>query len=167
MNGPNNSPAAERKHLARRVVEEVCNAADDDAVDELLAPDVLAVGAGTDVETGGREAILDSLNVWRTVVPDSTDEIDAIVAEGDRVVVFATRRGTVEDAYGVIPAAAVGSEFEVGVVHRFDFEDGQVIEWWRIVNAMAMARQLGVLPDSPTKLVRLLFGELQSTAADG
>ena len=141
---------------ARRVVNEVLNGEDGDVMTELLADDLVVHGLGADEETKGVDAFAEGLAAWRAAVPDSEDAVDDAVAEGDTVVLFCTRRGTLESEYPGVPVGAVGNSFEVTVVHKFRFEDWRVAEWWRLADALGMARQLGALPESPGDAVRLV-----------
>lgn len=152
---------AELTARARRVVDEVLNGADGDAMAELLTDDVVVHGLGSGEETKGVAAFAEGLAAWRAAVPNSEDTVDDAVAEGDTVVLFCTRRGTLESEYPGVPAGAVGNSFEVVVVHKFRFEDWRVAEWWRLVDALGMARQLGAFPESPGDAVRLMVGGMR------
>ena len=147
--------------LAHRVVEEVLNDGSEVAIRELLAEDLVLHGLGAATETRGRDAFAEELKAFHAAVPDAADEIESITAAGDTVVLFCTRRGTLEAPYGDVPAAGIGRSFEVTIVHKLRVEDGLVVEWWRLADALGMARQLGVLPDSPGALVRIALGELR------
>lgn len=146
---------------ARRVVAEVLNGEDGDAMAELLTDDVVVHGLGSGEETKGVDEFAEGLAAWHEAVPDSADTVDDAVAEGDTVVLFCTRRGTLESEYPGVPAGAVGKSFEVAVVHKFRFEDWRVAEWWRLADALGMARQLDALPESPGDAVRLVVGGMR------
>ena len=167
MNGSDQQDRQERQRTeelasrARRVVAEVLNGEDGDAMAELLADDVVVHGLGSGEDTKGVEAFAEGLAAWRVAVPDSEDTVDDAVAEGDTVVLFCTRRGTLESEYPGVPAGAVGNSFEIVVVHKFRFEDWRVAEWWRLADALGMARQLGALPESPGDAVRFMVGGMR------
>jgi len=43
---------------------------------------------------------------------------------------------------------ATGKSFIEPIVHRLRFEDGKVVEHWRVENELTMMKQLGLWPDS-------------------
>ena len=100
---------SELKSRSRRVIEEVLNRNDPDAVTELSDEDLVVHGLCAGTDSKGVDAFREELTAWREAVPDSEDHIDDIVTEGDTVVLFCTRRGTQEREYLGIPAAAIGS----------------------------------------------------------
>jgi predicted ester cyclase len=82
-----------------------------------------------------------------------------IVAEGDQVVAYVTIHGTPERQYGAL--APTGESFDSVGFQKYRLEDGKLAEVWVLPNAMEMLRQLGIFPDSPGKVLRLVFGALK------
>src|SRR5215210_2906493 len=84
----------ENKALARRWFEEVFNSQDLGLMDEIVAADIVN-HAGRDLVTmAGREGYRTLLRQLFVGFPDWHFEIEDVIAEGDRVVVRTTMRGT-------------------------------------------------------------------------
>ncbi|ESP87715.1 ester cyclase [Candidatus Halobonum tyrrellensis] len=141
---------------SRRVVTDVVDGGDPDAMRELVADGVVVHGFG-DATTRGIDAFADALAAWHEAVPDGEDAVDDVVVQDDTVVLFCTRRGTLEADRPDIPADA-GDSFEVDVVHRLRFSDWQVAEWWWMADALGAARQLDALPEAADDAARLAVG---------
>lgn len=140
----------------RRVVSDVLDGKDDDAMRELVADEVVVRGSG-DEPTRGVDAFADTLAAWHEAVPDGEDAVDDVVVQDDTVVLFCTRRGTLETDRPDLPADA-GDSYEVSVVHRLRFADWQVAEWWWMADALGAARQIDALPEAADDAARLVVG---------
>src|SRR5919199_534431 len=91
------------KALVRRFVEEVLGRGDFAALAELAAPD--AVDHAAPVHgLPGLAAVASVVVTWHAAFPDFRVTIEDLLAEGDRVVVHATLRGTHRgDFFGLPP----------------------------------------------------------------
>ena len=85
--------AEDNKAIARRYWEEVWSTGNVAMVDEIVAPESLFHSGGS-INTRDNEARKQGTTRWRTWVPDLRTTIDDIFAEGDKVVVRWTTRGT-------------------------------------------------------------------------
>ena len=75
-------------------------------------------------------------------IPDLRIDLDDVVAEGDKVVVRLTLRGTHRgDLAGIAPT---GRAIEVGVMDLFHLRGGKMSEHWALFDNLGMLRQLGV-----------------------
>ncbi len=134
--------------VVRRFVEQVLAGGDFAALAELAAPDcvdhaaparglpALAAVAGVVVE-------------WHAAFPDLQVTIEDLLAEGDRVVVHATLRGTHRgDFFGLPPT---GRPLAVGGLGRYRLDGGRIVERWCYLDVVALCAQLGVpVPFAPT-----------------
>ena len=127
--------------VVRRFVEEVLGRGDFAALAELAAPDcvdhaaparglpALAAVAGVVVE-------------WHAAFPDFGLTIEDLLAEGERVVVHATLRGTHRgDFFGLPPT---GRPVAVGGLARYRLAGGCIVERWCYLDVAALCAQLGV-----------------------
>lgn len=80
---------------------------------------------------------------WATF-PDSVITIQQLVAEGDRVAIFATYEGTQKGQMGPFPPSDKWMSLEFSGVFRI--EDGKIAEIWVTWDNMAALAQLGHLP---------------------
>lgn len=79
--------------------------------------------------------------------PDWHDEIDFIIAEGDRVAYQTTSTGTQTGQMGPFPASGKQVRLVSLIAHRF--EEGKIVETWITWDNMAFLAQLGHLPEMP------------------
>ncbi|MCM2387220.1 ester cyclase family protein [Streptomyces albipurpureus] len=70
--------------------------------------------------------------------PDLTTTVDHLVAEGDRVMVFVTWRGTLTGAWS--GGGPSGGQLTMRTCDQFRIENGKVAEHWEIVDYLALAR---------------------------
>ena len=144
------------KTLVRRHFEEIWNARDLAACDELMAADyvenaaapfaTLAPGA-VHGPTAMRETV-----AWLTAqFPDIRMTVEAVIADGDlvaaRVLSTGTNLGRIEGG-----PPATGRTFEARQTHWFRVTGGQLCEHWATRDDLTAMLQLGVLrpPGPPT-----------------
>jgi steroid delta-isomerase-like uncharacterized protein len=80
----------------------------------------------------------------RTGFPDASQTIDELIAEGDKVVMRWTGRGTNRGEFMGIPAT--GKPVTVTGIDIFRLEGGTIVEHWSNWDMMGMMQQLGVAP---------------------
>ena len=132
------------KALVRRFVEEIFNRGNMSVVDELFAPDFveheeLPAGIPND-----REGVIQLTTMLRSAFPDFKATIDDIIAEGNKVVIRMTWRGTQKGEFMGVPPS--GKSVAVGVIDIIRIADGQFVEHWGQMDSMGMMQQLGVIP---------------------
>jgi steroid delta-isomerase-like uncharacterized protein len=128
------------KAVVMRVVEEMWNRGDDAAVEELIAPDMVehgAFGAGT----GGRDDARATVARFRAAFPDLVLEPEDLIAEGDRVVLHWTGRGTHGGEFmGVPPSGAAVTARGLDI---YRLAGGRVVEHWGYPDVPGLMAQLG------------------------
>jgi len=130
------------KTLARRYIEEVFNRGNLSAVDDTMAPDVLYHDSLSDSPLQGREGARAFAASLRQSFPDLHLDIEDVVAEGDRVVLRWTARGTHRGAFlGVPPTGAAVRFTGIDIVR---IADGRIQEGWAEESNLATLGQLGV-----------------------
>jgi predicted SnoaL-like aldol condensation-catalyzing enzyme len=107
----------ENKAIVRRFVEEVWGNANLAVADELVAPNILVHGAGTD-NSVGIEHVKQLAQHIRANNPTSSAQLDDIIADDDKVVVRVIARD-VADPWAVITI--------------FRLADGKIVEEWGLV----------------------------------
>lgn len=136
-------PTPDLRRLALRVFSELISGGDLALADELIAPGYVDHRGGPP----GREGFKVGLAMVRAAFPDWTSIPADLVVEGDRVAGRWTVTGTHEGDFMGIPATGRSITMaEAGVLR---FEDGRLVELWRVADELALLRQLGVLP-TPT-----------------
>lgn len=150
--------------LVRRFVADVWNGGDLESIQQLTTADFVAhqLGASNDRD---RDAFKEFHAGLLDAVPDLRHEVEDVVADGDDLVLFLTVRGTPEKQYGAL--APTGESFEGPCFQKYRIEDGRVAELWVLPNAMGMLRDLGIFPDSPGKMLRLIAGAIRGRLFGG
>ena len=126
----------ENKAIYRRWFEEVVTGRNVALADELLARDHVLHFPGFPALVD-REGHKQLLMMFHQGFPDWQETIDDVVAEGDKVVIRVTGRGTQQGEFQGIPPTGVG----IGRI-----EDGRIAESWAEYDALGMMQQLGVVP---------------------
>jgi predicted ester cyclase len=129
------------KLLVRRLVEDVFNGARPESAYEILAPDFVNHNALAGTPIGPEGTVRANAQI-RAAFPDWRETIESLVAEGDRVALFAIARGIHSGAefLGRRPGYR-GVEVRGMAIFRID--KGRIAEQWGVVDMLGMLRQLG------------------------
>jgi steroid delta-isomerase-like uncharacterized protein len=121
------------------VFSEIWSKGNVDLIDDVYAEDFVGhFPAGT---VHGREGLLSRVTAHRRAFPDWTEKVDDTIAEGDRVAMRFTSRGTnLGEFLGNPPT---GNSVEISEVAIFRLREGKVVEQWVYPNMLSMQRQLG------------------------
>jgi steroid delta-isomerase-like uncharacterized protein len=133
----------DNKALVRRFYDEVFNNKNMAGVDAFVAPNVidhsLPPGAPGEIE-GVRQTI----TMFLTAFPDLHLTLEDIIAEGDRVVVRWTMRGTHQGASLGMPPT--GKQFTLPGISLVRLDGGMAAETWVSFDQLVMLQQLGLAP---------------------
>lgn len=132
----------ENKTVVRRFIDEVFVRQDPAAVDELVAEDFTPHSWGS--VPPGREALKAAQQRVSAGLRDASMTIEDMIAEGDRVAVRLTSRGTHAGEFMGMPPS--GKSYEISETHVLRLRDGQVVEHWRDADMLGMMQQLGAMP---------------------
>lgn len=92
----------------------------------------------------GLEGVKQSFAIFYNATPDGYHTIDDIIAEGDKVVVRITARGThTGDLFGIPPT---GKQLTMTGIAIYRIADGKIVERWSEQNRLGIMQQLGVIP---------------------
>lgn len=129
------------KELVRRMTDAI-NARDLDALDQLVAANLhrhSAATAGVVVES--LDQFKDFLRHDFAAVPDSKQEIQFMLAEGDRVAAYVTYGGTQSGQLGPYPPS--NRHFEIPFIGILRVEGGKIAEIWVEWDNLNALSQLG------------------------
>lgn len=131
----------QNKTLARQVM----TALDDRDLDTVLkyyAPECQFHGWGPEtLNTAGYKAAMGAI---LDAFPDSRFSVEELVAEGERVAIRHTLRGTHQAEFQGIPAT--GNPILVNAIVIIRFENGKAVELWLNADFMGLIQQLGAVP---------------------
>lgn len=138
----------ENKAVVRRWAEELWNQGNLAVADEIYGPQVLIHEPERDTPDRGGPMMVKQRHGWLiSALPDFQITIEDLLAEGDKVMVRWTGRGTHQgELLGVPPT---GKQVTVSGINVMRIEDGKIVERWGITDDLDMLHQLGVeLPAS-------------------
>lgn len=151
---------SEAATLGRRYVESFLNTGDRAVAREVLHEDLVAHQLGVEVDRVGRDAVVEQILAFREAVPDWHLEIEDSVADGDRVMLRVTARGTPQKPWGKL--VPTGKSFEAAAFFAFRVHEGRIVEQWNLANLAGIGKQLGLMPPTPWALAAMvrhrLFG---------
>jgi steroid delta-isomerase-like uncharacterized protein len=128
------------KEIVRRY-QQACNANDLDALDAIVAADVVSHNPTPGLPpglAGGKQAHRFTL----TAFPDLHYHIEDLIGEGDRVVLRFTLHGTHQGEFMGLPAT--GKEITLSGISLFRLEGGKIVEHWAVQDGLALMIQLGL-----------------------
>jgi len=130
------------KALVRRFYEQVINQKNLSLVDELCTTTHVYHNPPTTLH--GREEFKQLLSLYITAFPDARLSVEDHLAEGDKVVIRYTFRGTHQaDLMGIPPT---GKQVTVTGMIITHIVNGQFEEGWLNFDALGMLQQIGVIP---------------------
>jgi steroid delta-isomerase-like uncharacterized protein len=137
--------AEENKAVVRRWYEEI-NKGKEAAIaglDELFAPDLVWHGAGlfADMDLAGMNPLITALF---TGFPDLHWVVEDLIAEGDKVVVRLTVRGTHQGEFMGIPPTGKQATWTGIEISRI--EEHKFVEGWDSFDNLGLLQQLGAIP---------------------
>jgi steroid delta-isomerase-like uncharacterized protein len=134
------------KNLVRQGMDEMFNQGNLAAVDKYVAADYTEHEAMPGMPSGV-EGFKQMLTTMRTAFPDLHVTIDDVIAEGDKVVVRSTMRGTQKGEFmGIAPT---GKSITVTAIDILQLKDGKAVVHWGNEDDLGMMQQLGAIPAPP------------------
>ena len=140
------APAArdDGKALAHRLMDEIWSRGDFSVTHEIVSPDFINHDPSTPDLGRGPEAYNRIIGIYRNAMPDAQFIIDETIAEGDKVAVRYTCRGTHRgELVGIAPT---GKEVMVTGILIFRTANGRIEEVWVNWDALGLLQQLGAVP---------------------
>ena len=128
--------------IYRRWFEEVVSG-DLALADELLTPGYRLhfPGVPEPLDREGHKALL---TMFRTAFPDWVETVEDVIADGDRVAIRVTGRGThLGDFQGIPPTGREVTASGIGIAR---LEGERIAESWAAYDALGMLQQLGAVP---------------------
>ncbi len=139
-------PRAEHENIVGRWFDDLFTRGDLDAVDDLVAPDLVAHGQGGSEDNHGREVFRGWLRWYISAFTEREWTVHDVISEGEKVVTrnsgWATYRG------GLLGIPSEGQRvLETGIL-ILRVEGGLVHELWSEMSDLQLVMQLGALPQA-------------------
>ncbi len=138
----------QNKETLRRFSQEVISKGNMTVVDDLLAQDYVNHNPLPGQEQG-RQGFKQSVLRLRAAFPDLQETIDELIADGDRVVVRATRKGTHRAPFMGIPPT--GKSIDISATYTAHITDGKISDIWLNWDTLGLVQQLGAKIAPPGK----------------
>ncbi len=132
----------ENKELVRKFWE-VAEKGDYDAFGDYITEDSVD-HTPMPGQPAGLEGAKYVFRMIRGAFPDFSQEITDMVAEGDKVVIRSTMRGTHQGK--MMGIAATGRKVEVDRIDIIRVNDGKMTDHWGLQDQITFMTQLGVMP---------------------
>jgi steroid delta-isomerase-like uncharacterized protein len=136
------APSTDRnKQIARRLIEEAWSKGNLAILDELLSPTFTDHDPVTPDMGTGPNAVRKAIELYRAAFPDLSFTVEETLAEGDKVALRFTSRGTHKgELFGIRPTNRT-----VTVAGQIiaKLTNGKIVENWANWDALGMLRQLG------------------------
>ena len=133
----------QNRAVVRRYYDEVLNGRTGAVLDEIAVEDYIEndpfPGMGN-----GREQLKLRAGALLSAFSPCTFKIEDIVAEGDRVAVRWSSRGTQSGEFMGIPHT--NRSYEIAGIDFHRLADGRMAEHWHVVDQLSQLQQLGLLP---------------------
>lgn len=133
---------------AHLMLDEVWSKGDMALIDELTTDEYVEHDPALPEPIRGREALEETVAMYREGTPDLTKAVDETFVDGDTVIVTYTAKGTHEgEIMGVPPT---GRSVEVDGVFVYRVEDGRLTEGTDMWDVFGLLAQIGGLPEQFT-----------------
>lgn len=133
---------SDNKTTMLRLYEEVFNAGDLEAIDEIVAEDFVEheeLPPGIPQGKGAPRALV---TMMRGAFPDFHAAVEEMLEDGNKVITRVRFSGTHQGEFMGIPPT--GNRFDIPVIDIVEFRDGKGIAHWGIMDQAGMMQQLGV-----------------------
>ncbi|MDQ3063298.1 MAG: ester cyclase [Acidobacteriota bacterium] len=138
----------QNKTLVLRFFEELWNRRKLEVADEIFAPDCVThqLQSGVEIIAVPRnaEAVKEHIGEWLKGFPDLNFTVEQMLAENDRVVTYATMRGTHTGVWNGI--SDTGKEVSIRMMIIHQIVNQKIAADWVLVESLGFFQQLGFLP---------------------
>jgi len=135
-------------HDHRDLIQRYCDCfarGDLDALDELVAPDVIDHGAYPD-QPAGIEGYREFFTLWKTAFPDLKLELELTISQDDLVAYRWVGTGTHLGPYHGYQPTGRPVRFTAISISRI--RDGKIAEEWIELDQLGLLRQIGAVGES-------------------
>lgn len=134
----------QNKASALRIPNEMFNQGNMAAADDFVAADYVEHAPLPTGLPSGLPGLKLFVTALRAAFPDFLYTVEDIIAEGDKVVIRLTARGTQEGEFAGMPAT--GKQATWSEIHISGMAGGKLVEHWVVQDRLGMLQQLGVIP---------------------
>lgn len=134
------------RDTAMRYAEEVWNAGNLGAVDEIFTADHVYHDPTVGELPPGPEGVRARVRAYMAAFPDARVAMEEVVEEGDVVAARWTWGGT--NTGELMGSPPTGRPAHIGGMHFFRFRGGRIAETWVCADTFGLMQQVGLIPAS-------------------
>jgi predicted ester cyclase len=117
------------------------------AIEQYVAEDIIEHRPGV---MSRRNSTIQFLQNLATAFPNFHTNIDHIVAEGDKVIVFTTTSGTHQGEFIFTPdVPPSGKQVSLKTADMYRISNGQMVEHWDVIEILDLMAQIGAVTFNP------------------
>jgi steroid delta-isomerase-like uncharacterized protein len=132
----------ENKAICNRIIDAI-NTGNMAQMNELISPTAVDHQVPPSMPQT-RDSAMQFMKSFKAAFPDLRYTVEFSIAEGDRVVQYATASGTMKGDFNGMTAS--GKHATWSESHISKLANGKVIEHWAVVDQVSMLQQLGFMP---------------------
>ncbi|MEO0962364.1 MAG: ester cyclase [Pseudomonadota bacterium] len=137
------------EQIVREACQTVWNDFEIDRVGEFYADDYTADYPMGDAWGCGVDGVKAYATLMRSAFPDYTEEVEDLIAQGDKVVVCLRVRGTHRgELFGIPPTNKTVDARDITIC---EVRDGKIIKQTGLSDTFTMYTQLGLIPSAETE----------------
>jgi steroid delta-isomerase-like uncharacterized protein len=130
------------KSLVQRFYNEVWNTWDEQAVREILSPEIDFRGS-IGLQKHGHDGFIEYMKLIRSIFPDFHNQIDDLIAEGDKLVARLTYTGTHNGP--IFGIEATGRRISYRGVAIFEIAESKINKVWVLGDLLSLLKQIGAI----------------------
>jgi predicted ester cyclase len=142
------SETERNKEVVRRFIDEVVIGGKVELIDELCDPDAINHAAAAPNKRGF-DGLKKIVGFTKAAQPDQKWTWQAVVAEGDLVIVYGVREATWMGKQFRGLETPQGRRIAVELSHLFRVKNGRIVEHWAVRDDLGLMQQLGVIAGPP------------------
>ena len=139
------SPSLEaNKAIVQRYVAEIQNGHSLDSLDSIFADDFVDhMASSGGLFVGGMDGLKRGYATFLNAFPDLQVTVEAMIAEGDKVIAYKTLTGTHSGPHLEIPATNRRVQYQI--ISIYSVKDGKITGYWGLQDEISLMRQYGVI----------------------
>jgi len=132
------------KAIVQRYVDEIQNGHSLDALDSIFADDFVDhMASSGGLFVGGMDGLKRGYATFLNAFPDLHVTVEAMIAEGDKVVAYKTLTGTHSGPHLGVPATNKRVQYQI--ISIYSIKNGKIVGYWGLQDEMSLMRQFGVI----------------------
>jgi steroid delta-isomerase-like uncharacterized protein len=131
--------AKKNKEVVRKLYEVFLNTGKLESLDQVIAEDYVGPN-----DQRGPSALAETIQGIRQGFPDIQWTVEDLVAEGDKVVVRWSWRGTHSGSFRGFPASQ--KQVTNNAIAIYQFRDNKIVHAWMQTDQLGFLQQIGVIP---------------------